>query len=227
MSTTYQSYYILNNPGDNIDKTHEFFTLYYLFQIFKELNPHYFAKNNGPGRPRIYTPDVMLPFVQWGHLNKIISCRDLANWWTRNDDTCNLILDCKKPGKSSINEFINNYSYLLDEFDCFIVDFSLKTGLMSGEIVYHDGTILKAFCNNFKKLYANQLYYLRDFLLEHRHETDENGLWFKLGKYFMNGEFEEEIKPVLDDLKKNIRASGIYLLKSVFKQKNGLKKSLV
>lgn len=226
MSTTYQSYYILNNPGDNIDKTHEFFTIYYLFQIFKELNPHFFTKNNGPGRPRIYTPDVMLPFVQWGHLNKIISCRDLANWWTRNDDTCNFILDCKKPGKSSINEFINNYNYLIDEFDRFIVDFSLKTGLMGGEIIYHDGTIFKAFCNNFKKLYANQLYCLRDFILEHRHETDRNGMWFKLEKYFINGEFEEEIKPILDDLKKNIRAGGIYLLKSVFKQKNGLKKVL-
>ena len=67
MSTIYQSYYILNNPGDNIDKTHELYTIYYLFQIFKELNPHYFTKNNGPGRPMIYTPDVILPFVQWRH----------------------------------------------------------------------------------------------------------------------------------------------------------------
>ena len=63
-------------------------------------------------------------------------------------------------------------------------------------------------------------------ILEHRHETDRNGMWFKLEKYFINGEFEEEIKPILDDLKKNIRAGGIYLLKSVFKQKNGLKKVL-
>ena len=76
--------------------------------IFKELNPHFFVKHKGSGRPKIYTSDIMLPFVQWGHLNKIISCRDLENWWTRNDDTCNFILDCKKPGKSSINEFLMN-----------------------------------------------------------------------------------------------------------------------
>ena len=227
MSATCQSYYTLENPAENIDKTHEFFTIYYLFQIFKELNPHYFDKNNGPGRPKIYTPDVMLPFVQWGHLNKIISCRDLENWWTRNDDTCNFILDCKKPGKSSINEFLNDYSYLLDEFDRFIVEFSLKTGLMDGNIIYHDGTILAGYCNDFKKLYANQLYYLRDFILEHRHETDDNGLWFKMEKYFMNQDFKEEIEPILDDLKKNIRAGGIYLLESAFKQKNGLKKVLL
>ena len=126
MNTTCQSYYTLKNLGDNIDKTHELYTLYYLSEIFKELNPGLFEKNKGPGRPRIYTADIMLPFVQWRYLNKIISCRDLENWWTRNDDTCNFILDCKKLGKSSINEFLNDYDYLIDEFDIFIVDFSLK-----------------------------------------------------------------------------------------------------
>ena len=69
MKTSYQSYYTLKNPGDNISKTHELFTLYYLFMIFKELNPHFFVKHKGPGRPKIYTADIMLPFVQWGHLN--------------------------------------------------------------------------------------------------------------------------------------------------------------
>ena len=43
MSTTYQSYYILNNPGDNIDKTHEFFTLYYLFQIIQGVESSLFC----------------------------------------------------------------------------------------------------------------------------------------------------------------------------------------
>lgn len=227
MSTTCQSYYTLKNPGDNISKTHEFYTLYYLFQIFEELNPDYFDKNTSCGRPRIYTPDIMLPFVQWGHLNKIISCRDLENWWTRNDDTCNFILDCKKPGKSSINEFLNKYDFLIDEFDIFIVDFSLKIGLMNGNVIYHDGTVFKGYCNNFKKLYANQIYYLRDFILRHRHETDENGLWFKMDKYFNNNEFTDEIEPILKKLKDIIYAGGIYLLKSIFKQKNGLKKVLL
>ena len=31
---------------------------------------------------------------------------------------------------------------------------------MDGNIIYHDGTILKGYCNDFKKLYADQLYYL-------------------------------------------------------------------
>lgn len=227
MSTTCQSYYTLRNPEENIDKTHELYTLYYLSEIFKELNPHLFEKNKGPGRPRLYTADVMLPFVQWGHLNKIISCRDLEKWWARNDDTCNFILNCKKPGKSSINEFLKEYHYLIDEFDTFIVNFSLKIGLMNGNIIYHDGTVLKGYCNNFKKLYADQLYYLRDFILKYRHETDNEGLWFKMDEYFNNDKFKDEIEPILKKLKDKINAGGIYLLKSIFKQKNGLKKVLL
>ena len=44
MSTDCQSYFGLRNPSDHIEKTHEFYTLYYLFQIFKELNPSYLIK---------------------------------------------------------------------------------------------------------------------------------------------------------------------------------------
>jgi hypothetical protein len=46
-------------------------------------------------------------------------------------------------------------------------------------------------------------------------------------RYFNNEEFEDEIKPILDDLQKIIRAGGIYLLKSIFKQKKWFEKSLV
>lgn len=117
----------------------------------------------------------MLPFIQWGHLNKIISCRDLDNMWTWNNNTCNFIFDCKKLRKSSINKFLNDYNYLIDEFNIFIVDF-FKNWFDEGNIIYYDSTILKSYCNTLKKLYADPLYYLRDFILEYRHETDENGL---------------------------------------------------
>ena len=68
---------------------------------------------------------------------------------------------------------------------------------------------------------------MRDFILKYRHETDENGSWFKMDKYFNNNEFEDEIEPILKKLKDKIYAGGIYLLKSIFKQKNGLKKVLL
>lgn len=227
MSVSCQSYFTFKNPCENIDKNHELFTLVTLFNIFKELYSDLFKVNDGPGCPKIYIPDIMVPFIQWGHLNKIISCRDLEKWWMRNDDTCNIVLDCKKPGKSSINECLNDYSSIIDAFDIFIVDFSLKIGLIGGKLEYHDGTILKGYCNNFNKLYANQLYYLRDFILEHRNKTDKDGLWYKLDKYFNKNEYKDDVEPILKDLKKEIRASGINMLKNVFTSKNGLKKVLL
>ena len=40
MNTTCQSYYTLKNPGDNIDKTHELYTLYYLSLITTASNTY-------------------------------------------------------------------------------------------------------------------------------------------------------------------------------------------
>lgn len=212
MSIERQSYFELKDPEKNIKEAYEFYTVYYLFQIFKELNPEFFRKQR-MGRPRDYTPEIMLPFISWGHMNEIISCRKLEKWLSRDDSTCNILLNCKRPGKSSINEFLNIYSDLIDEFDIFIVEFGLKTGLMSGDIQYEDGTFLKGYCNNFKKLYVNQLYYLKDFIITHSNDTSEDGLWFKMKKYFENEEYADEVEPVVEELKKTVRASGIHLLK--------------
>lgn len=48
-----------------------------------------------------------------------------------------------------------------------------------------------------------------------------------MDKYFNNNEFKDEIEPILKNLKDIICTGGIYLLKSIFKQKNGLKKVLL
>ena len=77
---------------------------------------------------------------------------------------------------------------------------------MDGNIIYHDSTVLKGFYNNYKKLYADQLCYLRDFILKYHNETDEKGLWFKMNKYFNDNEFKDEIEPILKKLKDKIYA---------------------
>ncbi|WP_295610967.1 hypothetical protein [uncultured Methanobrevibacter sp.] len=221
-----QCYWRCDDPSQNIKEAGLFFTIYYLFRIFKELNPRLFKKQYN-GRPRIYTPDIMLPFVCWGHMNDIISCRNLEKWWSRNDDTCNIFLNCKKPGKSSINEFLNDFSELIDLFDIFIVEFGLKTGLMNGDIQYEDGTFLKGYCNEFKKLYKNQLYFLKDFITEHSSNQTEDGLWFKMKKYFENEEYVDEVEPIIKKLKKEIHSNGIHLLKKSLNGSDALREVLM
>lgn len=131
-------------------------------------------------------------------------------------------LNCKKPGKSSINEFLNDFSELIDLFDIFIVEFGLKTDLMDGNIQYEDGTFLKGYCNDFKKLYKNQLYCLKDFITEHSCKQGEDGLWFKMKMYFENDEYTYEVGLVIKDLKKEVHSNGIYLLKKSLKSNDAL-----
>ena len=82
-------------------------------------------------------------------------CRSLKNWWKNNDKTCQFLLNCKKPSKTIINDFMNNKMYLIDEFDNFLVQFGIKTHLIEGKVIYGDGTILKGYCNSDKKMYPN------------------------------------------------------------------------
>ena len=97
----------------------------------------------------------MLQFVRWGHLNKIISCKDLENWWTRNDGTCNFISDCKNPGKSSINEFLNDYNYLIDEFDSLLESRNFRGIKNRGIQRVNDELTQYAITHNIKKIYKH------------------------------------------------------------------------
>lgn len=212
MSFERQCYWFCSDPLEGLNGADEFFMVYYLFRIFKELNPRLF-KRQSMGRPRIYTPEIMLPFVCWGHMNGIVSCRDLEKWWKRNDDTCNVLLDCKRPGKSSINEFLNKFGDLVDAFDVFIVEFGLRTGLMAGDVQYVDGTFLGGYCNDFKRLYRDQLYYLKDFILKFSGDRGDDGLWFKLKIHFEDEESGDERNAIVEDLKKAVGSSGVHLLK--------------
>lgn len=45
-----------------------------------------------------------------------------------------------------------------------------------------------------------------NFILKYRHETDEDGLWFKIERYFNNDEFKDEIELILNKLKDKIYA---------------------
>ena len=101
-----QTCFILKEVGSNLDKNHIVFTVKILFEIFKEIRPELFKKDKKtrPGPKRIYKTGEMLPFISFGHVMEITSCRKLENWWKNNDETCQFLLNCKKiHGVLSIN----------------------------------------------------------------------------------------------------------------------------
>ena len=115
----------------------------------------------------------------------------------------------------------------LKKFDQFLIDLGLALGLINGEILYADGTILKAWCNTFKKIYPFEIKYLKEFI---QSNVENKELWAKLKKYFLNedddDELKEELKEVLNELDYNLNSNGIDLLKISLKTSKDFQKVL-
>lgn len=225
-----QTCFILKEVGSNLDKNHIVFTVKILFEIFKEIRPELFKKDKKTrtGPKRTYNTDEMLPFISFGHIMEITSCRKLENWWKNNDESCQFLLNCKKPSKTTINDFTNNKMYLIDEFDKFLMEFGIKTGLIEGNLIYADGTVLKGYCNPHNKMYPDQIKYLKKFILKHYKEFKNNtgDLWIKLHEFFYNDKYQDELKDLYKKLKKTINSFGIHLLKLSLKDHKSLKRVL-
>ena len=225
-----QTCFILKEVGSNLDKNHIVFTVKILFEIFKEIRPELFKKDKKTrtGPKRTYKTDEMLPFISFGHIMEITSCRKLENWWKNNDESCQFLLNCKKPSKTTINDFTNNKMYLIDEFDKFLMEFGIKTGLIEGNLIYADGTVLKGYCNPHNKMYPDQIKYLKKFILKHYKEFKNNtgDLWIKLHEFFYNDKYQDELKDLYKKLKKTINSFGIHLLKLSLKDHKSLKRVL-
>jgi hypothetical protein len=225
-----QTCFILKEVGSNLDKNHIVFTVKILFEIFKEIRPELFKKDKKTrtGPKRTYKTDEMLPFISFGHIMEITSCRKLENWWKNNDESCQFLLNCKKPSKTTINDFTNNKMYLIDEFDKFLMEFGIKTGLIEGNLIYADGTVLKGYCNPHNKMYPDQIKFLKKFILKHYKEFKNNtgDLWIKLHEFFYNDKYQYELKDLYKKLKKTINSFGIHLLKLSLKDHKSLKRVL-
>lgn len=205
----------IKEVGANLDNEHSVFNLMYLVDLFKEFYPEeFYVKKAKKGRPRKYNPKELLTFLFWAKNNKRDSYRELEEWCENNDETCQLVLKCEKPSKTLINRFKNEYSDLIDKFDQFLIDFAMAIGLIDGKIVYGDGTILKAWCNVFKKMYPYEINYLKKFL---RYNISNKELWNKLKRYFLDENHDEKLKEELKDLliefEYNLNSSGMHLLK--------------
>lgn len=209
-----QNCFEIKNVGSNLKKEHKVFNLIYLIDIFAEFYPEFFRKKSKRGKPIKYYPRELLTYVFWGLNNNKESYRELESWCDNNDESCQLVLNCKNPGKDVINRFKNNNADIINAFDYFLIDLASALGLVDGKIVYADGTILKAWCNTFKKMYPDEIQYLKKFI--HKNVKNKK-LWNKLQKYYAtdesNEDLKKELKPTLDKLHYNLNINGIHLLK--------------
>ena len=106
--------------GANLDIKHDVFNLLYLVDIFEEFYPEEFDyKKIKSEQSTIENPKEIFSLILWGKSNNRESYRELEKWYSNNDETCQLVVKCKKPGKNSINRFKNQYVDLIYKFDQF------------------------------------------------------------------------------------------------------------
>ena len=204
----------IKKVGENLDIEHEVFNLIYLIEIFHEFYPKEFTNKNKDEQQKVKNPKELLTLILWAKSNKRESCRDIVKWYDNNDETCQLVTKCQRPSKNTIIRFKNEYTDLIDKFDQFLIDFGMGLELIAGERLYADGTILKAWCNTFKKMYPYEIQYLKEFLEKNCENTE---LWAKLKKYYHSDERDDELKkelsPTLKEFEYNLNSNGIHLLK--------------
>ena len=140
-------------------------------------------------------------------MNNKNNCRELEEW-VKNNETCNYILNSKKPHKSTINKFYNENGLLIELLFDYIIEMGEKLGLIGFKLVTIDGTILKANASKSKLITLEELIYPENLINSfHKKENGENIL-FKLQKYFLSGLLDESNKKIIDEIKNNLKRSN-------------------
>ena len=205
-----QSNFVLSVPGENLSRDNPVFLVEWIIQSFLSENSFLLPnEETKQGRPKTYQTDELLSFIVWGVLNGITSCRGLENWLKHNDESCNYILNNKKPSKSTIARFFNNNMFLIDELFRYTVDIGIKYDLVGCDHVAIDGTVLKANASNFRIIKIDELEYLEKFISEL--EKDEY-LLFEIRKYFLEDVLYENNYLIIKEIKNNLKKEALKLL---------------
>ena len=206
--------------GANLDKNNPVFLVKKLVEIYGSRNPHLFKRDSKKvGRPKIYTDEELLGFIFWGNYNEKFTCRKLADWIKNNDESAIYLLNGKRPSKSKISSFKLENEDMINDFFNFTVEIGKEIGLIDGEYIYQDGTILKAFANKFNNIYPSEIQYIKKFINKWSTDTSKNGTWNKLRKYFHGKEKHEELSEILDEINNNLRSKPLKLLIKSLKSK--------
>ncbi|WP_296894995.1 hypothetical protein [uncultured Methanobrevibacter sp.] len=180
-ATCEQSIFIYAFSGQNLNNDNIIFTVKKLVSNFKRDFPLLFKDDfKSHGRPKEYYLDELLGFIVYGVYNNRFSCRRLADWINNNDESVNYILNDKKPKKSIIHLFLRENTLLINAFFHYTVIFGINLGLIDGECVAVDGSIVKAHSNNFRLIKIEEIEFLQNLIFEYGRNWIKNSIWYKL-----------------------------------------------
>ena len=137
----------------------------------------------------------------------------MANWIDNNDESVNYVLNDKKPKKSTINLFLQKNTLLINVFFHYTIILGINLGLIDGECVAADGSIVKANANNFRFIKIEEIEFLQNIILNHGINWSKNGICHKLHQYYNKNKEQEQIKELCKNINENLNKNTIILLK--------------
>ena len=66
-------------------------------------------------------------------------------------------------------------------------------GLINGECVAVDGSIVKAHANNFRLIKIEEIEFLQNLILDYGENWNKNSIWYKIHQYFNENKKHDEI----------------------------------
>ena len=214
-TTCEQAIFTYAFSGQNLNNDNIVFTVKKLVSNFKRDFPLLFKDDfKNQGRPKEYYLDELLGFVVYGVYNNRFSCRGLADWINNNDESVNFILNDKEPKKSIIHLFLQKNTLLINAFFHYTVILGINLGLIDGECVAVDGSIVKAHANNFRLIKIEEIEFLQNLILDYGGNWCKNSIWHKIHKQFNENKKQEDIDDLINKINDNLNKNALILLKT-------------
>ena len=205
---------IYKSPVEDLNDSNMAKLVVHLVKLFEKENPGLFkGKAKGTPGPKFkYTTSEMLGLYVFATFRGHRSCRKIEGFLDDKSKACMYITNEKLPRKSKINQFKNDYSYLIKHFLKYTVKFGFEFGLIDFKIISIDSTPIEAYVNEFRSLSIGQILYLEDLIYDYSFDKSTRIIWSKIKRFFFMDELPEDMIDLIDEIHHNLNEHSRQLL---------------
>lgn len=217
---------IYRSPVEDLDDSNMAKLVVHTVKLFEKENPELFrGKAPGARGPKFkYSKSEMLGLYSFATFRGHRSCRKIEGFLDDKSKACMYITNEKLPRKSKINQFKNDYTYLIKHFLKFTVQFGFKLGLVDFKIISIDSTPIEAYVNEFRSLSIAQIIYLEDLIYDYSFDKTTRMIWSKIKRFFFLDELPEDMIDLIDEIYHNLNEHGRQLLQIALTSKKHVTK---
>ena len=103
---------------------------------------------------------------------------------------------------------------LINAFFHYTVILGINLGLIDGECVAVDGSIVKAHSNNFRLIKIEEIEFLQNLIFDYGRNWSKNSIWYKIHQYYNENKKHNEISVLINEINANLNKNALILLKT-------------